>query len=236
MISAISRARRQLRPARLGFGRGTADVNVNRDVPGEDRYELGLNPGGVSDKTVSVVRVNGEDGATIAVWFNYAVHSTVTLWTGFLSADLAGAAERYVEDALGTVALFAPGTLADQAPRVSYENAAPEQRGERGFAFRAAEEQGAILGAEVVRVAAAITGLRRDLPLRAVERVAPYPVKRGVDVMTSMKQHDAPTVDLRPSLVRIGDIALAGVNGEVGTRSGGPCKRPPRWRTRWSCP
>lgn len=220
LIGAIGDARQQLRPARLGFGRGAVDVNVNRDVRSGERYELGLNPDGASDKTVSVIRVDGSDGQPIAVWFNYAVHSTVTLWTGLLSADLAGAAERYVEATLGTVALFTPGALGDQAPRASFENATPQQREDPHYAFRAAEQLGEALGAEVVRVFDLISDASPDVPIHAAEAVVPCPVKRGEDVMASMKQDDATEVELRVSLVRLGDIALVGVNGEVVTAIG----------------
>ena len=220
LVAATRQAKAGLRPARLGFGTGTADVNVNRDIPGDDRWELGLNPGRASDKTVSVLRVDDETGCPIAVWFCYGVHSTVTLWTGLLCGDLAGAASRHVEEALGCVALFAPGLLGDQAPQVSYEYASPAKKAEPEFAFRAAGSQGAALGAEVVRVAEAVEELRGDVDIRASERVVACPIKRGEDVMSDMVQAAVSTVDLRLSLVRLGDITLAGFNGEVVTKLG----------------
>lgn len=220
MLEAVGAARRHLRPARLGFGQGAVDININRDVPSGGRYELGLNPDGVSDKTVSVIRVEGFDGTPIAVWFNYAVHSTVTLWTQVLSGDLAGAAERYVEAAVGGIAMFTPGALGDQAPRLSYENATPEQRQDPTFAFEAAEHLASLLGAEVARVAASITDLSCEVRLHAAEKVTPCPVKRGEEVMASMRQDDAAAVELRVSLVRLDDLALVGVNGEAVTAIG----------------
>jgi len=41
-----------------------------------------------------------------------------------------------------------------------------------------------------------------------------------VDVMASMRQQRTETVPLRLALIRIGDIALAGVSGEVVTEIG----------------
>ena len=45
----------------------------------------------------------------------------------------------------------------------------------------------------------------------------PSPVKRGHDVLATMRQTEVDEVDLRLSLILIGDVALAGVSGEVTT-------------------
>lgn len=222
ILAALRDARAALRPARVGFGTGQVDVNVNRDVLVGDRWELGANPAGPSDKTVSVLRFDDLDGRTIAVWFSYAVHSTVTLWTGLLSGDLAGAAERAVESELDgeVVALFAPGALGDQNPRVSFESSTADQRQDPDFAFDAAQTQGCALATETLRVARGITEMHDDVPVYAAELVVSCPTKRGEDVMEDMRQEQVDTVELRLTLVRIGDVALAGANGEVVTPIG----------------
>jgi hypothetical protein len=127
MVAALREARAALRPARLGSGRGQVDVNMNRDAYSERGWGLGLAPQGPSDKTLRVLKVETEDGAPLALVLNYGVHSTVTLGSAELSGDLAGAAERYVEETLGqgVVALWTPAALGDQAPRVSRPHAAP---------------------------------------------------------------------------------------------------------------
>jgi len=220
LVAATAELGGRLRPARIGFGTGLADVNINRDVPGDGRWELGINPGRASDKTVSVLRVEGEDGEPIATWFCYGVHSTVTLWTGLVSGDLAGAAARRIEDDLGGVALYATGLLGDQAPRVSYEHAAGAEKSDPDFAFRAADAQGAVLGAEVVRVAGLVGECRGDIALWADELVIDCPVKPGEDVMSDMVQEAVDTVPLRLSMVRVGDVTLFGLSGEVVTALG----------------
>ncbi|MRW91457.1 hypothetical protein GJ699_15805 [Duganella sp. FT80W] len=125
MVAVLREARAALRPARLGSGRGQVDVNMNRDAYSERGWGLGLAPQGPSDKTLRVLKVETEDGAPLALVLNYGVHSTVTLGSAELSGDLAGAAERYVEETLGqgVVALWTPAALGDQAPRVSRPNA-----------------------------------------------------------------------------------------------------------------
>ncbi|HTR95447.1 MAG TPA: neutral/alkaline non-lysosomal ceramidase N-terminal domain-containing protein [Trebonia sp.] len=217
MLDALRQARASARPARVGLGTGSADVNVNRDEYSGGKWRLGYNTQAPSDKTVWVVRFETLDGTPIAVVVNYAVHSTVTLGTGEISGDLAGAATRHVERYLGddVVALFTPGPLGDQAPRVCLERVpgAPDE-----FAYQAMEAQGLIVGAEAVRVAQSITPLTSAVRVRAAERVVSCPVKRGVDVMEDMRQEDVPFVDLRLGLLMVGQIAFVGVSGEVVTR------------------
>ena len=216
VIGARRQARAAARPARFGLGRGSADVNVNRDEYADGQWRLGYNPAAPSDKTVWVVKFEALDDTPIAVLVNYAVHSTVTLGTTEVSGDLAGAASRHVERHLGgqAVALWAPGPLGDQAPRVCLER---EPGAPRQFAYEAMEAQGFIVGAEVVRVARSITGLTSAGRVRAGDRVVSCPVKRGVNVMADMKQEDVPFVDLRLGLIMLNQIALIGVSGEVVT-------------------
>lgn len=218
MIDVLRRARESARPARLGLETGTADVNVNRDERVDGKWVIGYNPDGPSDKTVWVVRFETTGGEPIAVLFNYAVHSVATLGTGEVSADLAGAAARYVENQLGCVALWTAGPLGDQICRVGLSDPfcgpTPEQA---AWAYRAAEAQGLLVGAEVVRVAGKIRRYEATARLHAVERVVACPVKRRDDLMKGMIQEDVPTVDLRMILFLLGDIALAGVGGEVVT-------------------
>ena len=217
MVETLRQARASARPARFGLGAGTADVNVNRDEYADGRWRLGYNPEGPSDKTVWVVKFEALDGAPIAVLINYAVHSTVTLGTKEISGDLAGAAARHVERHLGgeVVAVWTPGPLGDQAPRVCLERAPGEAP---AFAYQAMEAQGLLVGAEVVRVARSVTKLSSAGRVRAADRVISCPVKRGVDVMEDMRQEDVPFVDLRLGLILLGQIALVGVSGEVVTR------------------
>ena len=217
MVEALRQARASARPARFGLGTGTADVNVNRDEYADGTWRLGYNPEGPSDKTVWVIKFETLDGAPIAVLINYAVHSTVTLGTKEISGDLAGAAARHVEQHLGgdVVAVWTPGPLGDQAPRVCLERAPGEAP---AFAYQAMEAQGLLVGAEVVRVARSVTTLSSAGRVRAADRVVSCPVKRGVDVMADMKQEDVPFVDLRIGLILLGQIALVGVSGEVVTR------------------
>ncbi|GIM90720.1 neutral/alkaline non-lysosomal ceramidase N-terminal domain-containing protein [Paractinoplanes toevensis] len=225
VLAALRAARAAARPARFGISSGHAAINVNREMYADGGWRLGYNLDGPTDPRVWVLRLASMAGDPIAVVANYAVHSTVALWTREVSGDLAGAAMRHVEEMIGGVAMFTPGALGDQNPRVSLEGFAggfgPHGRmpteAERAFAYAAVAAQGLVLGAEVVRVAGGIGELVPEVRLRAAEEVVPCPVKKGRDVLASMVQAEVDSVDLRLSLILIGDVALAGVSGEVTT-------------------
>ncbi|MFT4081692.1 MAG: hypothetical protein QM638_03825 [Nocardioides sp.] len=221
VLDAVREAERQLRPARLGVARGRVDVNVNRDQLVDGRWVLGHDPDGPSDKTLSVVAIESEHGHPLAVVLNYAVHPTVTLGTRQLGADLAGVATRYVEQQVGAgVATFwTAGALADQAPRVSYEFSA-RPGADAGEAFRACDAQGLMVGAEAVRVLAGIDDRHTEVSLAGAETVLRYPIKRGVDLPADMHQDDVPDVGVRLTVLRLGEVVLAGVGGEVPTVTG----------------
>ncbi|MCI3278894.1 neutral/alkaline non-lysosomal ceramidase N-terminal domain-containing protein [Streptomyces cylindrosporus] len=225
VVAALREARSGARPARFGVGSGTADVNVNREEYADGRWILGHNPDGPSDKTVWVLKFESEDGEPIAVLINYAVHSTVVFGTGEISGDLAGAACRHVERALreehgtDTVALWMPGALGDQAPRIDLGlpfGVAPTER-QRARAYAAMDAQGLIVGTEVLRVADRIGETSSGVRIRAGQRTIPCPVKAGHGVMETMRQETVDTVPLRLALVALGDVALTGVSGEVIT-------------------
>ncbi|MET7680412.1 neutral/alkaline non-lysosomal ceramidase N-terminal domain-containing protein [Streptomyces sp. NPDC005423] len=228
VVAALRRARAIARPARFGVGTGTADVNVNREEFADGRWILGHNAHGPSDKTVWVLRFEDLAGAPIALLVNYAVHSTVVFGTSEISGDLAGAACRHIEDALAedhddrdeeAVVVWTPGPLGDQAPRVDLGlpfGVAPDAR-QRARAYTAMEAQGLLVGAEVLRVARGVRDLTPAVRIRAEQRTVACPVKAGRDVMATMRQDAVDTVPLRLSLIRLGDVALAGVSGEVVT-------------------
>src|SRR4051812_38111616 len=66
-IEAIRTAKGRLQPARLGYGAGTAHVNVNRRELTPDRgWWLGHNENGASDKVVHVLRFDDAAGKPIA--------------------------------------------------------------------------------------------------------------------------------------------------------------------------
>lgn len=216
LVSVLGRALATMRPARIAAAHGSVDVNVSREAYLDGRWGLGWNPDGDSDKDLGVVAVETTDGDRIAVLLDYAVHSTIALGVPQLSADLAGAASAYVERELGgdVVTLWLSGALGDQAPRISLGEPTGDPDRDAAFAFRAVEAQGVLLGAEAVRVLAGIERWREDVDVTGGRTVLALPARR-LPVPPGMEQADVPTVDLALSYLRIGDLAFAGVSGEV---------------------
>ena len=105
-------------PARLSYGVGRAHFALNRREPTPTGIRLGKNPAGPTDESVPVLRVEDEDGKSLAVVFGYACHNT-TLRPDMMEidADYAGYAQDRVEaDHPGAVALFVTGCAGDADP------------------------------------------------------------------------------------------------------------------------
>jgi hypothetical protein len=196
------------------------DVNVNRDqyIQGSG-WGLGYDPEGPSDKTVWVLKFAALSGKPIAVLFDYAVHSNVTFGIKEISGDLAGAAERYVEQngGDGVVALFMMGAAGDQAPRVFHAGQRGDIPRDRELAFQANDAQGVMLGAEVLRVLNLITAPTSTVRIKATAREATCPTKPGVGQMATMTTVRSPTVTLRLGLIMLNEVAITAVSGEVVT-------------------
>jgi hypothetical protein len=116
MVETIVAALKDLKPARLAFGKGTAAFAVNRRQPTAKGIINGYNPRGPVDHDVPVLRVETPQGKLRAVVFGYACHNTTMQflkWCG----DYAGYAQANLEkNHPGTLALFWIGCGGDANP------------------------------------------------------------------------------------------------------------------------
>ncbi len=220
IVDAVGQARAKLEPARAGFGTGRANVNVNRRARmAYGGWWLGVNPDGVSDKTVAVMRFDNAAGKPIAVFANYAVHGTAMGQENLkITGDLPGAAAAFVEKQMeGVVAAWTSGAAGDQNTIYG-----------PGNDFEKLDAIGMILGEEIVRVARAIE-TSPNQRIRAAQTTVLCPGQRLAQGATrrdrEIKFVDADPVQIRLSLLRIGDVALAGVSGEVLTMIGTRLKK-----------
>ena len=235
--TAAATAVRGLKRARVGFGTGRCDVNVNRNLLTKDGYYLGANDEGPSDKTVEVARFDDTSGNPIAILTNFSVQSSVVMESATsgsstypyeVSADLAGAASTWVESQYsGVVAPFLVGATGDQQPAFrSLETlidknlvTSTQDAGAAGWSLL--KVQGQRLGIEIVRVARGIeTRSTSDLELLVESITLPT-------VATTMGQQAQPTkshtwtVDgtqpLQIWVFRIGGAVFAGTPPELST-------------------
>ena len=238
-FEAVRQAKANLRSAQFGFGTGKAYVNINRRefFPKTGWWWLGYNPEGPSDKTVAVLKFTDLAGKPIALFINYAVHAVVMGPDNLaVTGDLAGATSRYVEQYYqgkiptrddagwelevgpeekaageGPVAVWTSGAAGDQNP-VSMD---------QGEDFTMVEGLGRILGEESVRVANRITAMSSQARIESSQRVITCPGRRvspGPTPRTEYTFQDADPVNIRLSLLKVNNVALAGVSGEVFTR------------------
>ena len=219
VVAAVWQAQAAQQPARVGVGRGSADINTNRDVFTPQGWQVGVNLDGPSDKTVWAVKLESLSGEPIAVLMNYAVHAVVLgpdnrLVTG----DLPGAAERFVERYYqdGVVALWTMGAAGDQNPKYSGWNTSLRQGAEEnGAGYLLADAQGAIIGAEVIRVVSQMDALASEVRLEAEQKVIACPAR--VPLRNGTRVERVQAVDLRLGLLLINQIAITAVSGEVVT-------------------
>jgi hypothetical protein len=120
VFQSAKAAKEHLQPARISFGTGVSFINVQRDMidPATHRWWEGANYGGLSDKTVAVIKFESTNGDPIAVYFNYAMHAVITGTLDMVSGDVPGAAERYIENHFDdkAIALWSEGAAGDQNP------------------------------------------------------------------------------------------------------------------------
>jgi hypothetical protein len=120
IVESVRMARQRLTPARLGYGTGVSYINVNRQIvdPKTGRWWEGPNYDGPSDKTVAVLKFETVAGEPIAVYYNYAVHAVLAGQLDQVSADIPGAASRYIEQSFDDriVAAWSSGAAGDQNP------------------------------------------------------------------------------------------------------------------------
>jgi len=222
VVSSVKQAEANLQPARIGVGRGKAYINVNRDIYTGNGWWLGDNRNGPSDKTVVVIRFDNLAGDPIAFFINYAVHGTVMgPHNTQLTGDLPGATSRSVESHYGhdVVALWTRGAAGDQNPvYMTWLTTRPE----RPEDFSLVEALGQILAEEVIRIA---DNLRKEDPATTVtiagqQRIVSCPGHRfepAIQPGTAPKFVPTDAVNLRLGILKINDIALVMVNGEVTT-------------------
>lgn len=226
IVAASLEALGETTPARLAWGTGVANFVMNRREFTPRGVILGVNPRGIADRAVPVLRVQSRGGAILAVVFGAACHNTTLTGRHLdIDADYSGYAQTFVEEAYpGAQAMFIAGCGGD---------ANPYPRGTTEIS----RNHGRELGAEVKRLVesglAPVGGPLRtqfervDLPLQQFSREQlvsmgeDAPSYRRSFVAQTLAMMDRgekpPTVYNAPfALWRFGeDLTLVGFSGET---------------------
>ncbi len=228
-VSATEQAMQHLALARIAFSRGQAYVNMNN---GEvDGLAQGSDATGPSDKSLDVIRVDGRDGKPLAVVVNYASHAeimfrSVTRDGGYeVTGDLPGRTMQILEQALpdAPVVLYTPAAEADQISlfrSVQVADTLPvADEGAAGWGLL--DVQARRLSASVLDTLKGMSAGDATVRLAAATgEVTCEGERHRIDPTGRMISTPAADVVIPLSVLRIGDIALAGVGGDLGSDIG----------------
>lgn len=246
LLSCVDEALGALRPARLGYGKGESFINVNRNAEflceAKDGKLYGVASQGPNntapvDRTVFVFKVEDETGAPMAFFVNYAVHCCTMFLNHYddegsmgISGDIAGTVSRYIEDKFpGSVAVWSSGAAGDVNPIIANEvfYPSPEDGDRKTYLFpdyrvinelmislaarHFADVLGVIRGIDNLSDAVKIGGALEWSETPAYEIHSP---ERGVFQIAGDRKEP---YRIRLHLLRLGDVALYGIGGELYT-------------------
>lgn len=221
LIRTVQVARSNMVPAKIGYGTGFSEVNVNRDLDGYPSV-LGSNFDRPSDKTIRMVRFDSLDGDTIALVVNYACHSVVmngalhaglrTYWTG----DLAGNTSTKLEKQMGgAVALYSCGAAGDQNPALRAQYGGPTGKGNPAVKN---------LGRASINVLEYLSEIHSRDILRANDQIVCtetegkiYAKQKTVQVELN---NPGDTIEYTLRLFGLGNIMVQGIDAEIVTSVG----------------
>jgi neutral ceramidase len=232
--AAATQAYQSRRPAKVGYGRGKSDVNVNRNVRTADGWWLGTGEEGPSDKSVRVTRFDDLDGNPFAIVCNYSVQSAVMISSVMndgslpITSDLAGWTVDHVEGQYdGVTGFFLCGATGDQFPTFMSNRYVIDK--DLNWSMVDAHDAGWLLltvqaerlGTEVVRVAQTIQ-TRADPTIRLLTGSATVTeVVQGhpTGPVTSYTWTPDGTTQMPVWVVRIGDGVFIAAEPELSTET-----------------
>jgi neutral ceramidase len=118
VAEAVITAAGKLEPAKLSFSSGVVNFVMNRREFTVNGVILGVNPRGLADRGVPVLRIDGVNGKPRAILFGAAVHGTTLGPDNYqLCGDYAGFAQALVAERYpGAQAMFMLGCAGDANP------------------------------------------------------------------------------------------------------------------------
>lgn len=229
-LEAVQEAMAALQPVRIGWGRGESYININRlqdyfirneDGTVEIRCGLGQNPAADVDRSLFVLKIEDLDGNMVACLTNYAVHNCVMIGNRcgkdggtLLSSDMGGNVSQMLEENWpGCVALWTSGAAGDINPVMSNEIFYPDPKTGKQTSYQLPAGGTApcmmlkVLAArhyaDIQRVLDGISCSGEDLDIGGMVEWAEMPSK-GEE-----------PYKIRVHLMRIGNLGLWGVSGEL---------------------
>lgn len=195
-LEAVNAAMDNMRPARYGYGEGTCQINVNRDVQSPFGFWLeGKNLEGYSDKLIRTLKFVDEEDKVIAVVLNYGMHNTCVHMMkdadgkSKTSGNVSGIACRFMEETYGNgaIALWTSGAAGNQNPLLShnmqyeypdgYSTSVPFPD---GVGYMLMEYMGRWHGVDCVKAINAIDKYSDTMPIKTVAKDVMLPGQKRV--------------------------------------------------------
>ena len=248
-VAAAGAALADLRPARIGFGKGNSYINVNRDEYLESgRYVEGRNFERPSDKTLGVIKIEDLQGRLIAALLNYSVHSVMCFrvvdenGNKCISGDLAGEITEFMEEAFkedGAVVAWTIASGGNQNPVLScFHNYHPDGTYEmtkiewNPIMWDLAHHLGQKQGMDALRIMKGITELHEEGKIEILDRMLTLPGTKvegftkpmimDANLIDDSKVYnvDADPIQMVIKLVLLNGIAIFGLNLELMSEIG----------------
>ena len=192
-VQAVREAAKNLVPVRAGAGNGYEDrimenrrLKLKNGKEADVRHAYSLPPDeevagvGPVDPQIGILRLDKEDGKTLAVVYNFACHPIQGVPHGGnqVTADLVGFASKVIEDNLseGTLALFLQGCAGDINPVLYKDVANP----------RDAEPLGNLLGLSTLQALKKIPS-RGNAELKVINETLELPRARLAERIESLQ-------------------------------------------------
>ncbi len=207
LVQIVQESNDRLQPVKIGVGKGTCKMNVNRRARhAEGGVWLGRNPDGICDQEVGVIRIDDLSGNTVGLLVNWPCHATTGGQENYqITGDWPGAAAREIENKYPeAVVMVSAGASGDINPIYG-----PNDN------FDDINAIGQTLADEVINVAEGI----ETYPLKELE-VATQVIKaagkkNSESRMPNVSLDPGPDVDIRVASLKVGNILIAGISGEL---------------------
>jgi len=205
-------------PFLMGMGKGRCNMNISRRAEfSKGEVWLGRNQDGSCDHELSVVKFESLDHKPLAVLINWPCHGTATGDSNYLiTGDWPGSSARYIKKQIGNdvVVGITAGASADINPIYG-----------PGNVFKEVDAIGFHIGDETMNVLSKI----ETYPVKTLQEAnatMTFPGKKsGKNHLPPTSYESGPDREIRLTVLKIGDLVLSGISGELMTEIGMEVKK-----------
>ena len=218
LILLAVEASKKIAPFRMGIGKGFSNMNINRRAKFADgSIGLGRDPNGPADHELGVVKFEDMNNNTVALFINWPCHATAGgSENNLITGDWPASVARYIKKQAGKdiVVAISAGASANINPIYG-----------PGNSFKEIEAVGFNVATEAWKKLPEIE-MHPVKTIQAKNTTLKFPGKmRTNNYLPQTSYESGPEVELRLTTLKIGDLVLSGVSGELFTEIGMEVKK-----------